>query len=218
MKTITSKITGKVILTIGIIGILILTVTPIKAQTPAVVDSLSHTYSNGTLSVYLRLFRTAGFDIFAIQTQILNDTLKMDVCIRNHGTGSPETHDTTVQIAIVNNQVPNNILVSLYDNDTSTCFNSPPYGTSNYVLSVNELNAKSNLIKVFPNPTSGLLNLELKNSLKTSEIVFYNLLGKKVKTYNVTERKLNIKEMPSGQYILKIKTDEGLITKKVMIK
>ena len=100
MKTTTKKIS----LLIVFIGTLCFTPTPIKAQSPAVVDSLSHTYTNDTLAVYLRLFCVYGFHIDSIQTQNLNDTLKMDVCVINHPSGAIETHDTIVQIAIANNQ------------------------------------------------------------------------------------------------------------------
>ncbi len=76
---------------------------------------------------------------------------------------------------------------------------------------------ENNIFLVYPNPAKGLLNLTLVGNLKITNIVLYDISGKLVKTYTATERELNIKGLSSGQYLLKLNTEKGIITKKVQI-
>lgn len=62
-------------------------------------------------------------------------------------------------------------------------------------------------IKVYPNPTSGVLSISDTN---VKEIVIYNLNGIKVKTFKVGQE-IDIRELSNGLYLLK--TDNGIIKK-----
>ena len=68
-----------------------------------------------------------------------------------------------------------------------------------------------NKISVFPNPVRDLLNLKSsKASIKSVEI--YDINGKLImnQVINANEKELNVSELVSGAYILRIKHDEGI--------
>ena len=86
----------------------------------------------------------------------------------------------------------------------------PTFNTTNATLSVQE-NQLNNQFKIFPNPTTGLLNIEGKN---IQEISIFNAMGKiiTVKQVNQPVSTINITELPAGIYFIRIvtKTDSGI--------
>ena len=75
---------------------------------------------------------------------------------------------------------------------------------------------QQNQIKIFPNPVKGNEVTILSNKTILAEV--YDVLGKKVKTQNITsnQKKLNITGLKKGVYLLRLKSDEGVITKKLI--
>jgi hypothetical protein len=75
--------------------------------------------------------------------------------------------------------------------------------------SVNETQMENKLISIYPNPTSSILNIEVKEQ---TQIYIINLLGEVVKTEIVNgTSKLNISNLNAGIYY--IKTADGTIKK-----
>ena len=64
-------------------------------------------------------------------------------------------------------------------------------------------------IKLYPNPTKGLLEIEAVNSV--NQIKLYNLIGQELLTKKGTASRLNLDltTFESGFYFLKIDTDKG---------
>ena len=77
-------------------------------------------------------------------------------------------------------------------------------------------NFQTSGIKVFPNPVTGNEITILSNESIVAEI--YNVLGKKVKrqTINHNQKKLNITGLKKGIYLLRLKTNNGVVTKKLL--
>ncbi len=73
----------------------------------------------------------------------------------------------------------------------------------------------TNGIAIYPNPTSGFIQIETKNTLFT-EVEVYDILGSKIMTS--TRSNLNLSICESGMYVLKIHTDKGIITRKLVVK
>lgn len=83
------------------------------------------------------------------------------------------------------------------------------------------------VLKVFPNPTSGEINIQLQDhSLKEkATIVFYDLLGKEtlvisqnIEDKSFTEWKVDVSSFSGGAYLLRISDQEGnSYEKKVMV-
>ncbi|APZ47545.1 hypothetical protein BW723_15175 [Polaribacter reichenbachii] len=68
---------------------------------------------------------------------------------------------------------------------------------------------------VYPNPATSFLTIDDANfTLKKVEL--YNVLGKKVLTSS--ENKINIQNLTSGVYLLKVETEKGIIATKRIVK
>jgi len=73
-----------------------------------------------------------------------------------------------------------------------------------------------NKFSIFPNPTTGILNINSKDNNKFSLILF-NSIGKKIEeTQSIQHLQLNINNYPAGIYFIQIQTGNNLITKKII--
>ena len=81
-------------------------------------------------------------------------------------------------------------------------------------LSIPELD--KNTLTYYPNPVKDLLHLSFSNEI--SKVVVINLLGQKVKEFqlNSTNTSLNLSELPTGTYLLKVISDNLTKTIKVI--
>lgn len=93
------------------------------------------------------------------------------------------------------------------------------------VLSIDDILSDAITVSVYPNPSKGLLNIDI-SSLKGSKVttVLYSATGRKVQSgaYNnlssSSQIEMNIRAQTStGIYFLKIATEHGVITKKIVI-
>jgi len=87
--------------------------------------------------------------------------------------------------------------------------------TTSQITSKKTIDAKINL-KIFPNPTENTLTVEINdNSVQIVDAEVYDLSGKMtfMKTYNSSSFTINTADFKTGNYILKLKTDEGRIIK-----
>lgn len=82
------------------------------------------------------------------------------------------------------------------------------------VLSNNDF--KNQEIKIFPNPASGNEISIITNKAIVVEV--YDVLGKKIKTQKISQnqKKLNISELRNGIYILRLKSEDGSVSKKII--
>lgn len=74
-------------------------------------------------------------------------------------------------------------------------------------------------LKMYPNPSKGFVNIELPQLVTEADVLFYDLLGKVVKTAKVSSGypRIETSDLSSGSYIVKIKTDEGEGTRTLVI-
>jgi hypothetical protein len=83
-------------------------------------------------------------------------------------------------------------------------------------------NILSDLIKVFPNPTSNQFQIDLSAAnFKVTSIDFLNITGQVLKSIPVSDNEnmiiLPVTEYSSGVYFLKLTSANGLITKKLIV-
>ncbi len=69
---------------------------------------------------------------------------------------------------------------------------------------------------IYPNPTSDILNISLKNNLVLEHVTIYNNLGQVVKTAN--KNVIDVSELAKGLYFVEVTTNQGKATKKVVVK
>jgi hypothetical protein len=72
--------------------------------------------------------------------------------------------------------------------------------------------------EIFPNPTDGLITIETPDWNKINTLELYNTSGIKVLNGKTTSNKLDIRQLPAGTYMLKIKEFNGEIVMKKILK
>ncbi len=116
---------------------------------------------------------------------------------------------------------------------STTCFNTNIYKTNNAIISINvvapnstplgftnqDLNA--NAFTVYPNPSNGAFNVNLEQlKQKSVNITVYNLIGEvmysKQNIKNIDRETINLNEIGSGVYFIKISAENGEFTKKLI--
>ena len=85
----------------------------------------------------------------------------------------------------------------------------------NTCLSLSTDNLLNNNITIYPNPVIDLININ--TSLTILEVEIYDVLGKRLNYIKVNNRKIDVSGVNSGVYILKIKTEIGIILKKILL-
>ncbi|MDB4237119.1 T9SS type A sorting domain-containing protein, partial [Flavobacteriaceae bacterium] len=82
-------------------------------------------------------------------------------------------------------------------------------------LSVINFEDLKNTIRVFPNPTSNIVNIETNGSFEIKEMVLYNVLGERI-LLKTTDKLIDLTNLNTGIYLLRIKTSNETITKKIV--
>ena len=79
-------------------------------------------------------------------------------------------------------------------------------------------NHVDNNVRVYPNPTSTMLNIESVSNIK--EVHLYNLYGALVDvvSVNAAQQTLDVSNYTAGTYMIQLHTETGVITKRVIIK
>ncbi|WP_405605427.1 T9SS type A sorting domain-containing protein [Polaribacter sp. Asnod1-A03] len=72
---------------------------------------------------------------------------------------------------------------------------------------------KENIV-IYPNPTTSSIQISLSNSIQLQSVEIYNLMGKKL--LQSKKELINVTTLSSGIYFLKISTDKGLLTQKII--
>ncbi len=86
-----------------------------------------------------------------------------------------------------------------------------------FVTRVDEV-TKDESILIFPNPTTGFITIDVKDQL-SFEVIIADLTGKVIYTElakNVRQLRVNIGNYDNGIYLLKIKTDDFVYTRKIV--
>ncbi|MGK0236100.1 MAG: hypothetical protein ACI9EK_002645 [Psychroserpens sp.] len=90
------------------------------------------------------------------------------------------------------------------------------YGTLNNILNVEDIednNTKNELI-IYPNPTSDILNIKLRNE-QIEKVILYDMSGKQLKEFKKST--INLKEFKAGLYLIKIfTTSKNIINSKII--
>lgn len=84
----------------------------------------------------------------------------------------------------------------------------------NYLLSTQDY--VFDKIDVYPNPTSGIVHLNIQNDVNMNSIYIYDQIGKFVLQTN--QKSIDLSKLSSGVYYLKIHTDRGTGIKKIILK
>lgn len=100
---------------------------------------------------------------------------------------------------------------------TQNYFNGLVSGQENFMLEtlgLDDIELESYTMSVYPNPAIDMLNVN--TNLDVIQLTLYDILGKQVLTVKDT-KSITVNHLTAGNYLLKIKTTKGYITKKVII-
>jgi len=88
--------------------------------------------------------------------------------------------------------------------------------TVSFITSLDEQLDK--ITKIYPNPASTNIQIELNSSDKVQNVTLFNQLGQKVLQANYTGEPIGVAHLPKGMYWVQIETKEqGKITKKLVL-
>lgn len=119
----------------------------------------------------------------------------------------PYKDKTGVDYLFEINGIVNKILTT-----TSFAYGRTTYNYGESTASIPAFNLAN--VQVHPNPATDILNISIQNGL-IFKIDVYNLLGKKI--FTSTKTKINIESLAKGVYLLKIRSEDGgVITKKLI--
>jgi hypothetical protein len=80
----------------------------------------------------------------------------------------------------------------------------------------NSLNSQD--IQIFPNPTSGILNIVIPENKMNNKIMLFDLTGKMLKNEEISTSTININELHPGIYLLRVVTGNGNIYNAKVVK
>ena len=100
-------------------------------------------------------------------------------------------------------------------------FGDSPIDVNIFPVSNEELNSEGFDLRVYPNPSQGLVNIEMKEFQSNVEVKVFNAIGQLVKTqlFQRPEKliTLDLEDLEIGIYVIEVLSDEGMTTKKIIL-
>jgi len=85
-------------------------------------------------------------------------------------------------------------------------------------VGIGEINDLNSSVRIYPNPTTDIIILEINTSDLLKSINIIDMSGKFITAYDKTDRALDIKGLNAGKYFIRIETEKEILTKKIIIK
>lgn len=82
----------------------------------------------------------------------------------------------------------------------------------NSTLSTTELS--KDLYSIYPNPVKDIMNINLTNNNTLKNVTISNIFGQRILSSNL--KNINMSELSAGIYILKIETEKGIVSEKII--
>jgi hypothetical protein len=145
---------------------------------------------------YRRVFSTILQDWFGTSNQTLDLTF----------------YNNTTNTGFTNNKIAD--LIKTQNAVNSTCY-------TDKLLSVNEFKNTYEVL-VYPNPTSELITINAPNNNEIYSVSIYSIDGKFIGKYknplNGNQFSINVENLSTGFYNLKIETTNGNFSKKIIVR
>ena len=79
-------------------------------------------------------------------------------------------------------------------------------------------NSKAQKLVLYPNPATNVLNITTSEATIIEKVSLYNLTGQLIKSVEGNQKTVDMSDLSSGNYFVKIQTNKGVINKKVIKK
>jgi len=119
---------------------------------------------------------------------------------------------------IPTNQLSNIVgIASQFDNGTDVTPQIFPRDSNDFEANLSASSNTLTNVSIYPNPTNtGLVTIETASN-ETAAVEVYNLLGKQVISQTLTNSTLNVANLSSGVYLVKVSVEGKSATKKLVI-
>ena len=94
-------------------------------------------------------------------------------------------------------------------------YKNPNYESCYLITGISEIDRQ--IIQIYPNPAKDLLRIENNNNIEINSISLTNINGQIIKKFDPNNTQLDISEISSGLYLLKLSYKNGEFTKKIII-
>lgn len=163
-------------------------------NTDYLVDSI-HVQGQGGATAITTMGGTLQMEAMVMPAFAADTTVTWSV---TNGTGAATIDAMGVLTAMSDGMVT----VTAAANDTSGISGSVDIEISGQNASLDELIAANQQIKLFPNPASSFVTLEAKERIESVEI--YTLQGKLIKTAELIDNRLEVQELITGTYFIRV--------------
>ncbi|MDQ0595649.1 ELWxxDGT repeat protein [Chryseobacterium ginsenosidimutans] len=143
-------------------------------------------------------------------------TVPLDIFITNND-NQLLANENILKMATDNEKLFLTIYTKDHGNELYTVTDPLPIYLATNEANVNTKNPVS-AIQVYPNPVSDNFSLKVKDDYKIEAIKIFDASGKQVKNIIYNNDKINVADLSSGIYFLKIKTDKGEYLSKIIKK
>ncbi|POS00807.1 putative repeat protein (TIGR01451 family)/predicted secreted protein (Por secretion system target) [Flavobacterium croceum DSM 17960] len=115
---------------------------------------------------------------------------------------------------------PNLVVGNTFSNSANIYFDyNFPIVTNNYTTTVqNTLGLQENdfinNISVYPNPVKNILNFKIEDNISKVEV--YDISGRILSSNSIHENKIDLSNLKTGNYILKLYTEKGIMNTKII--
>lgn len=103
--------------------------------------------------------------------------------------------------------------LNIFDVDNTSDEQNVTFNVESFPVSLTDVEVEN--IKIYPNPASDYIKISNPEGIETMEL--YNLIGKKVRTFNVgsSNSTFNISSLPKGMYLIRLlDSDNDILTTK----
>lgn len=169
---------------------------------------------------------TAGTDLISIHKDFYNNGVIKVAITRTDGNnvsgdGQIGTFDFTIQDDIMLFKGNLDFIFDIIDfkiiDNLETDIPAAPQQTTLSISTNTENQYLNSIAKVFPNPVSEVINIELTD-LTIEDIIMYNVTGQVVKAQTIQQNQaaINVQDLPKGIYTISIITQKGILNKKMV--
>ena len=206
-----------------ILIILIIIFSSLSSYSQIILDH--HVFPNPRLDNNTKLIVQNSFSTLvfgdSLSIEVINNNYKDTIVVKGMFDVSPMTQPELVidtidlsQYVSPGRYVIKYILINLdyYDTHRDSIYHSIYIEQSSKIPSL----IYDNLIKIYPNPTSGFTTITADN---IQQIELLNINGQLLEEYTIKNKSyiLDMNNRKKGIYFIKIKTDKGTVTEKIIV-